>query len=116
MTTAFEFANCIAKEVVDENMSTYKELIRTPPHKLTDPVWKQLTEAYNTMTRDQQIAILVFARQVIVDTASNLLGILDGNVILHDYRKEFSLKYGESNEKLNGDLQDQFLAIVGMPR
>jgi len=44
-----------------------------------------------------------------VDTVSNLFGIIDGTSLLETYREEFSLTYGKDTTRLNGDLQDLFL-------
>jgi hypothetical protein len=40
------------------------------------------------------------------------LGILDGTSILRDYRDDFCLMYGNDTDKLNGNLQDYFLADI----
>ncbi len=49
-------------------------------------------------------------RQVIVDTLSNVFGVLDGSTPLENYRDYFHLAYGDDPQDLNGDLQDIFLS------
>jgi len=52
-----------------------------------------------------------FARQVMVDTVSNVFAILDGVSFLEGQEGEISLAIGESREQINGELQDRFLEL-----
>jgi hypothetical protein len=63
------------------------------------------------MDEEQRAALRAFGRQVMIDTVSNLFGILDGTSILEHHREEFLLTYGKASDKLSGDLQDYFLAM-----
>ena len=46
-----------------------------------------------------------------LDTTSNLLGVLDGSSPLDAFRDEFKLTYGGSAQPLNGDLQSLLLEL-----
>ena len=102
---------CIRAEVLDQNMADYQSMLCE--NSLSGPksqYWKQMA-MFNMSLNDEQRRQFEFAiRQVMVDTISNMLGILDGTSILEKYREEFSLKYGDDEKELNGDLQDFFLS------
>ena len=108
--TPQDFVSCIRIEVVEQNLKTYASVCSMPADEIRDPQWQEMARACSTMTESQLTAVRHFTRKVMVDTASNILGILDGTCILADYRKAFDLKYGDSSTPLNGDLQDYFLA------
>jgi hypothetical protein len=105
-----DFAGCIHREVIEDNLRSYDHLLARPLEQIRDATWRKIAQTYATMNNDQQEALRLLARQVMVDTASNILGILDGSSILESYRKEFSLTYGTDSDRLNGELQDYFLA------
>jgi hypothetical protein len=65
-----------------------------------------------TMDDEQRTALRAAVEQVMIDTISNIFGILDGSSILEKYREDFVLTYGESRSPLNGELQDYFLASL----
>jgi hypothetical protein len=109
--TPKDFADCIRREVIRDNLGYYNDLLARPPDRIRPGgVWQKIVKAFGTMNDEQQEALLTLTQQAMVDTASNILGILDGSSILQDYREEFLLRYGESPDRLNGALQDHFLA------
>jgi hypothetical protein len=108
--TPEDFVDCIREEVLRANLASYDGLLAKAPEKVRDPIWHRIVVAYAPMTDEQKQAMRTLVRQVLVDTISNLFGILDGSSILDRYRDEFSLTYGPAPDKLNGDLQSSFLA------
>lgn len=110
--TPEDFAECIHDEVIEDNLKCYHDLLAKPSARIDDPVWQKISRAYETMSETQRNALHLMARQAMIDTASNILGILDGTSILRDHREEFSVIYGSAGDRLNGDLQDHFLARV----
>ena len=114
--TPEEFVSCIRNEVLDGNLRTYVDLLNnTPAEGAADEYWQELLQAYSSMNERQRSALRLMARQVMIDTISNLFGVLDGTSPLEDHRESFVLTYGAANEKLNGDLQDYFLAAEEEP-
>jgi len=108
--TPEEFVVSIRAEVLDQNLRAYDEILATPLPDVKDERWRQILGQFVAMTKGQQEAVRLLVRQSMVDTISSVLGILDGTSLLEHYRERFALTYGEEGEKLNGDLQDFFLA------
>jgi hypothetical protein len=108
--TPQDFVSCIRNEVVEQNLKTYGNVCSMPADEIRDPQWREIARACSTMTESQLAAVSHFTKKAMIDTASSILGILDGTCILANYRKLFFLKYGDSDVPLNGDLQDFFLA------
>ena len=107
-----DLVNCIREEIIKQNLIVYDELLARPPDQVSDDHWRSVVRAYSTMSEEQQVSLRMLAKQAMVDTVSNLLGVLDGTSLLQNYRDDFVLKYGSSGDKLNGDLQDFFLASL----
>ena len=105
-----EFIARVRDGVIEQNLRVYSELLRKPPASIRDPRWKVIAASYARMDDDQKAAVAVLIRQVIVDTLSNVFGILDGSSLLKGFRDSFVLSYGPDGERLNGDLQDLLLA------
>lgn len=110
--TPQEFVACVQKEVIHRNLAAYEDVVSTQPERVTDAVWQQIQQAYLSMNEDQRSALRLIARQAMIDTTSTILGILDGTTLLENYRENFCLSYGSSSQRLNGDLQDYFLASL----
>ena len=72
--------------------------------------WPQIAQLYRSLTEEQRRQFMEGIRQVIVDTLSNMLGILDGSTLLEKHRDDFHLTYGDDPQEINGDLQDLFLS------
>jgi len=103
--TSEQFVSCIRKELLEMNLSMYMAEMDGSG----GVHWPRL-KAFYTRLDDISRQDLSFAiRQVMVDTISNLLGILDGSSLLNEYRDEFHLRYDGDSKDLNGQLQDLFL-------
>ncbi|WP_394832929.1 helicase RepA family protein [Pendulispora rubella] len=89
-------------------MKDYAENLNMPLERVRDPIYRPIVTAFQQMNAEQQAAMHAFARLVLVDTISSLFGILDGSSRMRDFGEEFSVMY--EGEKLNGNLQDDFLA------
>lgn len=107
--TSEHFAAGLMQSVVDDNVSTYRELFaNTLPDDASDPYWKRSLALYHTLTPDQQSVFFEVIRQVSVDTTSNVLGVIDGVNFIAGGDEEFTLIYGR-DQKISGDLQSLFL-------
>jgi hypothetical protein len=69
-----------------------------------------MAELYQSLDEEQRRQFMDGIRQVMVDTLSNIFGILDGSTLLEKHRDYFHLTYGSEPQELNGDLQDFFLS------
>jgi len=105
-----DFVASVKKCVIDENLSIYKELFSAPPTNASDKYWQNSRALFNSLNEDQQRAFLQVIRQTMVDTISNLLGIIDGASFIEGVDQDFELTHGNNRNPLSGDLQSLFLA------
>jgi hypothetical protein len=94
--------------VVEENNATYRALLlNTDPNEASDPYWKRVLTVFSNLNAGQREVLIELTRQVAIDTAANVLGVIDGRCALEGVDGEFRLTYGARN--LAGDLQSLFL-------
>ncbi|GFM66095.1 hypothetical protein Q1J52_04015 [Pseudomonas lijiangensis] len=106
-----DFIIGIKASVVEDNIDLYKDLLSSTSIKdATDDYWKQSLTFFNSLTAEQQQALFAIIKQTIIDTTSNILGIIDGVSMLDGATDDFSLTYGKDKAPLSGDLQSLFLA------
>lgn len=109
--TPEELVAKIRKSVIDENQVLYRNLFeKTPIKSATDPYWLKAKILFEFLNHDQRDIFFQVIRQTSIDTASNLLGIIDGVNSIDDVSGDFLLTYDGGDEPLNGDLQSIFLA------
>ena len=106
--TPQKFVSQLRKEVVDENAAIYRGLfLNTPIKKASDPYWKRALELFGHLSAEQKEVFHEVIRQVVVDTTSNVLGLVDGVNTLQDVNGELELRL--DGKKISGDLQSLFL-------
>ena|SRR5690349_12546215 len=110
--TPKRFVKSVMTTVVDDGVESYRQIFARPG-VVTDPYWKRVLDLYRSLPRRQRKVILEIMRQVQVDTVSHLFGILDGSSGLDARVDGFELiaKTRKRKVRLNGDLQDLFLAL-----
>jgi len=105
------FVTEIKTTIVEENLSIYKDLFSSTSIKdVTDEYWKRALTLFNSLPAEQREVFFEVIRQTMVDTTSNILGIIDGVSVINHESDEFSLTYGDDKKSLFGDLQSLFLA------
>ena len=100
--------NAVIESVLDKNTSFYRETL-THSEGATDPYWIAALAFYSSLSERQQDVVIRMMQQAVIDTISNIFGVLDGSSALPGMPERFRLTYGSSPEKLNGDLQDLFI-------
>src|SRR5947207_10125305 len=107
-----EFVSCVRREIMEANLTMYRqELERSVSTKtVRDSHWPQMAALYQSLTEEQRRQFVEGIRQVMVDTLSNVLGVLDGSTLLEKHRDYFHLSYGDDPQKINAELQDLFLS------
>lgn len=106
------FINKLYETIVIENMKIYKELFNnTNINDVTDMDWKETIQFFNELSETHRDILSNLLKQVIVDSVSSVLAILDGVTFLEGQKDDLELKFVNSNEKLNGYLQDLFLEL-----
>ncbi|APC14618.1 hypothetical protein BLL42_02290 [Pseudomonas frederiksbergensis] len=106
-----DFVTGLKTTVVDDNISIYKDLFfNTPIENATNEYWKRALALFKSLHKEQQEVFLEVIRQTMVDTTSNILGVIDGVSTIDGANDEFSIAYGTNQQSLTGDLQSLFLA------
>lgn len=110
--TPQEFVSRIRSEVLEQNLAIYCQNLEDPRSTTIGrgAHWPRMAELYQSLTEDQRRLFVEGVRQVMVDTLSNVLGILDGSTLLGQHRDCFHLTYGGDHEVINGELLDLFLS------
>jgi hypothetical protein len=111
--TPEEFISCIRHEVLEDSLTMYREHLDRSLSGTEKVYWPRMAEFYRSLSDEQRQQFLEAIRQVMVDTLSNVMGILDGSTLLEQHRDFFHLTYGNERQELNGDLQDLFLSSEG---
>ena len=106
-----EFARRIYETIIENGENIYKDLYEnTEITEKTIDYWKNALELYNSLNYDQKNVFMNIIKQTMIDTISNLFGVLDGSSTLSGGNMEFDIKInGISTED---EMQDTFLEIV----
>ena len=110
--TQSDFITRIRSDIIDQNLAIYRDLFAsTDPVSASDPYWKRALSLFATLNNDQRTVLFQIIRQVMVDTTSNLLGVLDGVNWLQGQTEGFRLTTDGGKDKLNEGLQDLLLGM-----
>jgi hypothetical protein len=105
------FIKSIYKTVVEENKEIYKQLLdNTAIDEKTDEYWKKSLNLYNNLSQENRDVLINIIEQTMIDTISNMLGIIDGSSTLNGCNVEPNLFLDDND--IEGELQDLFLAYV----
>ena len=105
------FIKSIYKSIVEENKHLYKNLLdNTDIDKANDEYWKKVLKLYNNLSEENKGVLISIMQQTMIDTISNMLGIIDGRSTLSGCDAEPKLYLDDADT--DGDLQDLFLEYV----
>ena len=106
-----DFIKALYKSIVIENLKIYNELYTTiTVNSNTDEYWVEALDLYSSLSEEQKQTLMKIIKQTMIDTISNVLGVIDGNSTLDNFSKELTL-YVEKMEN-DGELQDLFLEYI----
>ena len=106
---AEQFVELINQSIFRENTTFYKrKLEELDINKVKDPYWSKVLYLYQNLNSEQKDTLVRLIEQVQIDTISTLLGVLDETVFITE--ETFDVNVTVNNTKVNGDLQDMFLA------
>jgi len=108
MKTEIDFSRELHERVVDENTELYRKMISSDSAHAKG-TWKQMIQLFASLDTEQQEAFMRLTRQVIVDTVSTTLLVIDESSSESDAAKQLKLRNGAGIE-ISGGLQDFFLA------
>jgi len=106
-----EFVKSIYTAIAEDNVATYKLLFSdTATDENTIDYWKRALSLYEKFDSSQQEIFFSIIENIIVDTISNVLGVMDGVCAIDD--KEWSFKVNINGVSTDNSLQDDFLEYV----
>ncbi len=113
--TAQKFVELLRTAVVDENAVIYRDLFsKTPIEKASDPYWRRALTLFGALPQDQKEVFFEVIRQTVVDTTSNILGVIDGVNGVDGLSGGFELRF--NGEEIGGDLQSKLLVSEELDR
>ncbi|QCT01645.1 hypothetical protein E6C60_0925 [Paenibacillus algicola] len=105
------FVKSLYETIVEENLQLYKNLYETTNvTSKTDDYWKKTIGFYDSLTDENKDTLMRIIEQTMIDTISNMLGVIDGSSTLNDCSLEPKLLL-DSNDT-EGELQDLFLEFI----
>jgi len=106
-----KFVENIYNTIVKDGIGEYENLLEnTSDEDATDEYWKSVLELYKKLSSEEKEKMLKFAELIMIDTISNVFGVLDGSSTLAEETFEFEVKInGVSTEN---ELQDTFLGFI----
>ncbi|MEN4748815.1 hypothetical protein ABEH28_03400 [Pseudomonas sp. Ps21-P2] len=101
-----EFVNAIFDELFNKNFEQYARSLNKAINSDTDS-YAKARNALSKLNESERADVLSFFKVVIADSASVILGTLDGVHFPDNVSGDFSLSY--EGEEIQGDLQDLFI-------
>lgn len=100
-----EFVKSIYETIVEEGKNIYTELYEnTEVTEQTVDYWKNVLELYHSFDNNQKSVFMNIVKQTMIDTISNIFGVLDGSSTLSGGDFEFDIKINGVNTE--NELQD----------
>lgn len=100
------FVDAICCELFKKNFLQYKESLQKPVNGDKDS-YARARNSLALLSDSQRVDVIDFFKVIIADSASVLLGILDGVHFPDDLEGDFILSM--DGEEIQGDLQDLFI-------
>ena len=105
------FIKSLYKTIVQEGKNEYKILLdNTRVGDATDKYWISALQLYDNLTEENREKLIEVIELVMIDTISNMLGIIDGSSTLSGCDAEPKLYLNDADT--DGELQDLFLEYV----
>lgn len=102
-----EFVRAIYDTVIREGIDEYKEMYETVEvDSNMDAFWN----LYQNSNPEEKEILLKMMEQIMIDTVSHMLGIIDGSSTLND--SEIEPKLLLDSQDTENELQDSFLELV----
>lgn len=105
------FVKSLYESIVNENLQLYKDLYETTiVTSKTDDYWKRAIGFYDSLTDENKDILMNIIEQTMIDTISNMLGVIDGSSTLNNCSLEPKLLLDSIDTE--GELQDLFLELI----
>ena len=107
------FVKSLYESIIKENLELDRQLYETIKiDTKTDEYWKAAIGLYNSLTVENKDVLMRIIEQTMIDTISNMLGVIDGSSTLKDRLLEPKLLL--DSKDTGGELQDFFLELIEM--
>lgn len=105
------FIELVYKSIVQENCKVYEDILNIDKiSEKTIPFWRDAISLYKDLDDNQRNIFMSVIQSVIIDTISNVFGVIDGSTNLEGHDFDISLCFsGISSEK---ELQDNFIEFA----
>ncbi|MCA1066119.1 transposase (plasmid) [Rossellomorea sp. AcN35-11] len=105
-----KLVEAIYQSIVKENLVLYKHTYEsTKVNSSTDEHWKSAITLFDNLNPVDKEVMLRIVEQTMIDTISNVLGLIDGSSTLEGEVLDFKVLLNEGAE---GGLQDIFLELI----
>ncbi|WP_399628945.1 transposase [Sporosarcina sp. SG10008] len=105
------FVKSLYESIAEENLQLYKNLYETTNvTPKIDDYWKNAIGFYDSLTDENKDTLMTIIEQTMIDTISNVLGVIDGSSTLKDCLFEPKLLLDSIDTE--GELQDSFLEFI----
>lgn len=105
------FAKWIYDTIIEDGSDIYKNLFDTTiVTSRTTKYWKTALNLYHSLDESEKEVFLSVIKQIMVDSVSSVLGILDGTSTLNGGNLEFRVLI--NGKCSNNELQNSFLRYV----
>lgn len=106
-----EFIKRLYSTIIEDGCSMYKRTFdNTTISSKTNEYWKNALSLYHSLDGAEKEVFLTVVKQVMIDSVSSVLGILDGSSSLNGGNLNFDVKIdGKSTDDM---LQDAFLRFI----
>lgn len=109
------FTKGLYETIVKGNKEIYKNMLEdTAVDKHTTDYMERVLNFYNELSIENKELLLNIIEQIMIDTISNILGVIDGSSNLDDYIVESKLLLDGVDTE--GELQDLFLEYIAENR
>lgn len=106
-----DFVKALYVAIVKENLQLYKDLYETTNvTPKTDSHWKKNISFYHSLSEENKAVLMEIIEQIMIDTISNMLGIIDGSSTMKNCSLEPKLLLDSID--MEGELQNSFLEHV----
>ena len=105
-----KLADAFKNEIINENLKIYKGFFTEYSiSEIKDPYFIEAINFFNTLPDEHKRIFFSILQQVMIDSISNVLGVIDGSSSLSEHDGDFSLLYeGKPLEYLQDNFLSQF--------
>lgn len=105
-----QFVKAVYETVVQEGLHTYREMYEEEVSSSDTDLYSQAIHMYQQMDAEQQKLMMHLMEVVMVDTVSNVFGVIDGSSSLNDSDMEATVLLDDVDTE--GELQESFIGYL----